>query len=70
MERYLNLGGDSNVYGYEIGPDSISVQFIGTAKIYTYSHRKAGIAHVNNMKGLASAGRGLNSYINRHVKHA
>jgi len=69
MEKYRDTGGDSGVIAYEIGLDYISVQFSGTARIYTYSYRKAGSTHVDNMKQLARNGSGLNSYINRHTKH-
>lgn len=69
MERYRNSGGDSGVSTYEIGTDYIAVKFSGTAKVYTYSYRKAGRMHVENMKRLAQSGSGLNSYINRYVKH-
>lgn len=69
MERYRNTGSDSGVVAYEIGSDYIRVQFSGTSRIYTYSYRKAGSNHVENMKQLARSGSGLNSYINRHVKN-
>lgn len=69
MERYKDTGGDSGVSSYEIGSDYIAVKFSGTGKIYTYSYRKAGRIHVENMKQLAQKGSGLNSYINRHVKN-
>ena len=67
MERYLNLGGRSNVLEYEIGPDYISVIFKGTARIYTYSYKGAGAANVEEMKRLARAGQGLNAFIKRYV---
>ena len=53
MERYLDLDGDSGVVGYEIGDTFIRVKFSGTAKIYTYSYRKAGVNKVEEMKRLA-----------------
>lgn len=69
MEKYLNRNGDSGVFGYEIGGSYIRVAFFGNSKIYTYSYSgKAGRMHVDNMKSLAIAGAGLNSYINRYVK--
>lgn len=68
MERYRNSGGDSGVYGYEIGSDFIRVKFSGNSRTYTYSYRKAGRSHVEQMKVLAQGGSGLNSYINKHVK--
>jgi hypothetical protein len=69
MERYRNAGGDSGVYAYEIGADYIAVMFSGTSRTYTYSYRKAGSSHVEQMKVLALRGSGLNSYINKYVKH-
>ena len=69
MEKYRNSGGDSGVSAYQIGADFISVKFSGTSSTYTYSYKKAGRSHVEQMKVLALSGSGLNSYINRHVKH-
>ncbi len=69
MEGYRNRGGDSGVSAYEIGTDYIKVKFAGNPRTYTYSHRKAGSSHVDNMKRLAKSGSGLNSYINRYVKY-
>lgn len=68
MERYRNKGGDSGVYAFEIGENYIKVKFNGTTRTYTYSYRKAGARHVDNMKSLAILGSGLNSYINKYVK--
>ena len=69
MERYLDLDDDSGVVGYEIGDTFIRVKFSGTAKIYTYSYRKAGQFHIEKMKVLAKSGNDLNSYIMRNVKY-
>ena len=68
MERYRNLR-DSGVSHYETGSDYVKVKFSGTSRTYTYSYRKAGSNHVEQMKVLALRGSGLNSYINRYVKH-
>lgn len=70
MERYRNSGGASGVSAYEIGSDYIKVKFSETTRTYTYSYRKAGTGHVEQMKALALRGSGLNSYINRYVKHS
>ncbi len=67
MERYRNLGGDSGISAYEIGPDSITVQFKGGAT-YLYTNQSAGSANIDHMKQLARAGQGLNSFISRVVK--
>lgn len=70
MERYRNKGGDSGVSTFEIGSDSISVQFNGTTKTYKYSYSgKAGRNHVDIMKSLARNGSGLNRYIDQYVKY-
>lgn len=69
MERYLDLGGDSGVFSYEIGDTYIRVKFDKTFKIYQYSYYKAGQFHVEKMKILANSSNGLNSYIMRNVKN-
>ena len=67
MEKYKNYGGNSNVYGYEIGIDCIDVWFKGGSR-YTYTFQSAGRDNVEMMKKLAREGRGLNSYIMRCVR--
>jgi len=67
MEHYRNLGRTSGVSAYEIGSDYIRIRF-STGSVYTYSYRKAGSGHVEQMKLLALSGSGLNSYINRYAK--
>jgi hypothetical protein len=69
MERYRNSSGASGVNSFEIGNDFIRVKFTGTSKTYSYSYRKAGSSHVENMKSLARRGSGLNAYINQYTKH-
>lgn len=66
MKRYFNSS--SGIAAYEVGPDYIVVKF-KTGSTYRYSYAKAGNNHVETMKRLARRGRGLNSYINRYVKH-
>ena len=68
MNRYLNSNGNSNIYGYNIEPDRIYVTF-NDGSTYSYSYRKAGKKHVDNMKVLAERGYGLNSYIMRNVRY-
>ena len=67
MERYKNVGGDSGVTGYEIGSDYIRVQF-SDGSVYLYTYASAGSNNIEQMKKLATAGRGLNSFINRNVR--
>jgi hypothetical protein len=67
MENYKNLSGDSEVAGYEVGIDSLTVHF-HNGSVYLYSYEKPGRSDVEHMKKLAAAGQGLNSYINRVVQ--
>jgi hypothetical protein len=69
VETYKNLGGNSNVTGYEIGNDWIKVQFRDGA-IYTYTYESAGQVNIEHMKRLAAAGQGLNSFISSDVRKA
>lgn len=66
MELYKNLGGDSGVHSYKIGDNFIKVKFKTTNKIYVYDHFRPGTHHVETMKQLATAGHGLQTYINKH----
>jgi hypothetical protein len=69
MQQYGNYGGDSGVAAFEIGSDSITVEFSDGAT-YLYNYQVTGSANVEEMKRLALSGTGLNSYINRHVRKA
>lgn len=67
MERYSNLNGDSGVSSYEIGLNYIIVGFT-KGGVYEYTYTSAGMTNIETMKTLAIAGRGLCSFIRRHVK--
>lgn len=67
MELYKNLGGNSGVSAYEIGDESITVQF-NSGAVYLYTYKSAGSSNIETMKSLAMAGKGLNSFIMRNVK--
>jgi hypothetical protein len=69
MERYKNLGGHSSVQAFELGQDSITVEFNDGAA-YVYNCASTGTTHIDQMKSLALAGHGLNSYIMRCVMKA
>lgn len=69
MERYKNLGGDSGISSYEIADESITVQFT-TGATYLYTYQSAGQAHIDQMKVLAKAGHGLNSYIKKYANRS
>lgn len=67
MERYKNLGGNSNVHSYQIGITEITVRFNGGAT-YRYTYSSTGSVNVERMKRLAIRGIGLNSLISRTIK--
>lgn len=69
MERYKNLSRNSGVVAYEIGRDSVTVEFQDGA-IYLYTHASAGQSNIEQMKVLAAAGRGLSTFIVRHARMA
>lgn len=66
MPRYANRGGDSGVVAYELGDDSITVEF-SDGSVYLYTYASAGAANIEHMKDLAERGEGLNEFIKRHV---
>lgn len=68
MIPYKNISRNSGVKAYCIGEDHIKVRFARSAAIYTYSYRKAGKSHVENMKALAEKGKGLSTYISKHAR--
>jgi hypothetical protein len=67
MENYKNLGGDSGVLAFELGGDSILVQF-RDGSLYLYNYQSTGKDNVERMKKLALDGVGLNSFISRVVR--
>jgi len=67
MERYENLSGDSGVAAYEIGDESVKVEF-RDGHIYLYTYQSAGRENIERMKDLALAGRGLNTFISKFVR--
>jgi hypothetical protein len=67
MEKYQNLSGDSGVVAYQIGGDSITVQF-EDGGTYVYNYASAGRQNIEQMKRLAKAGKGLSTYIVRNVR--
>lgn len=68
MNRYKNLSGDSSISLYEIGIDRIIVQYRDGTN-YLFTNSKTGTQNIDQMKRLAELGRGLNTYIHKHVKN-
>jgi hypothetical protein len=69
MEIYKNFGGNSNARAYEIENDSIKVQF-GDGSVHLYTYQSAGRNNIEHMKTMVVTGRGLNSFIMRHIRKA
>ena len=67
MKIYRDLNNDSGINAYEISDDSITVRF-KTGAVYLYNYLSTGAIHIEEMKRLAEAGDGLNSYIGRKIK--
>jgi hypothetical protein len=64
---YKNLSGNSGVHAYEVGAQFIRLWF-SDGRGYEYNEKKPGKRHVDAMKRLAKAGKGLATYVNQHVK--
>jgi hypothetical protein len=67
MECYRNQSGNSGVSEYELREKSILVVF-GDGGTYLYDYASAGMLNVEHMKALARSGRGLATFITRHVR--
>ena len=67
MQRYKNLGGNSGVVAYELGDNSIKIQF-RNGSLYLYDDQSTGSNDIEHMKKLAISGQGLSSFISRNVK--
>jgi hypothetical protein len=65
MQPYLNLSGNSGVVEYQNRPDSIIVRF-RKGELHVYTFERVGRHHVEQMKLLAVAGKGLSTYISQH----
>jgi hypothetical protein len=65
MQPYLNGTGDSGVVEFKNQPDFIIVRF-RNGDLYVYMSDKIGRHHLEQMKRLAIAGRGLSTYISQH----
>jgi hypothetical protein len=68
MTPYKNLSSKSGIESYELGNDRITVRF-NDGWYYLYTNGSAGISDISQMKKLAVAGTGLNSFINKNVKY-
>lgn len=64
MQLYKNRAEKSGVLAYEIRTYSIVVRFV-SGEDYEYTYQSAGRDAVEAMKRLATAGRGLSTYISQ-----
>lgn len=67
MMPYKNLDGNSGVIAYEIEENAIQVEFVNGG-IYLYTYSSTGKEKIEEMKKRADKGKGLATYINRHVR--
>jgi hypothetical protein len=68
MQQYGEHIKKRGVRAFEIGPDSIDVEF-SSGWIYHFSYQKPGPLRVERMKQLAESGHGLSTFISKHVKN-
>ena len=68
MRQYGANHKKHGVQAFEIGPDSIDIEF-SSGWIYRFSYQKPGQPRVEKMKALAESGHGLSTFINKHVKN-
>lgn len=66
MKIYKNHGGNSGITHYEITPHSVEIKFRNVSSVYIYSDAKITSQHIEKMKKLAEAGKGLGTYVNQH----
>ena len=68
MQPYKNKSNDSGVSHYHIGKEEIHIQFKGNSDVYIYTYELSGKRHIEQMKILAKAGKGLGTYISQHAE--
>ena len=65
---YKNRNPAAGVSSYEIVDDAIILDFADAKFRYVYTTVKPGAEHVATMKRLALSGKGLTTYVNKHVR--
>jgi hypothetical protein len=68
MRPYGGHAKSRGVIAYEVGPESIDVEFT-SGWVYRFSYEKPGALRVERMKQLAESGHGLSTFISKHVKN-
>lgn len=67
MPLYKNISGNAGILAYKIFDKAIELIF-KDGDTYLYTQKSAGLKHLNQLKKLARAGKGLSTYINKYVK--
>ncbi len=67
MKPYKNSSGNSGISAYEIEKDSIVLKFKHDGA-YLYTYGRPGKKDVEAMKKLAVQGKGLTTYVTKHVR--
>jgi hypothetical protein len=65
--RYKNLSGVSKVSRYEIQKDMMTIRFTDSS-VYCYTNQSADPVNIEKMKELATAGKGLGTFIDANLK--
>lgn len=69
MKSYFSIsattGKPTGIRGYDYGDDYITIYFT-SGSVYTYTLESCGIVHLSNMKRLADAQHGLNTYLKKN----
>ena len=68
MEPYGNQNNGSDILAFEIGDDSIALQFKDSS-IYLYTVQSIGPKNIAAMKYLATNGKGLDRFIHQIGKY-
>jgi hypothetical protein len=68
MQPYGDHSRQHGVIAFEIGPESIDVEFT-SGWVYRFTHDRPGALRVTRMKELALSGRGLSTFISKYVKN-
>jgi hypothetical protein len=68
MQPYGDHARQHGVVSYDIGPESIDVEFT-SGWVYRFTYDRPGALRVNRMKELAQSGRGLSTFISKYVKN-
>lgn len=65
MKPYKDTDNDSNIEAYTYDENSVTIRFKDNSE-YEYTGNGVSFYVLNEMKALADAGDGLNSFINEH----